>query len=63
MDSQNYSEAAKHLSTALSLHTEDHVNILIERSRARAMMELWEDALRDADEVYSMSSHHEDCSR
>ena len=60
MGSQNYSEAAECLSTMLSLDIENRVDILIKRSRARAMMESWEDALRDADEVYSMSSHHED---
>ena len=60
MGSQNYNEAAEHFSTLLSLGTEDHVDILIKRSRARAMMESWEDALRDADEVYSVSIHHED---
>ena len=56
MGSQNYTEAAEHLSTLLLLDTEDRVDILIKRSRVRAMMELWEDALRDADEVYSVSS-------
>ena len=62
MGSQNYSEAVGHFSTILSLDTEDRVDILIKRSRVRAMMESWEDALRDADEVYSVSSYHEDCS-
>ena len=62
MGSQNYSGAAEHFSTMLSLDTEDSVDILIKRSRARAMMESWEDALKDADEVYSVSPHHEDYS-
>ena len=62
MDSQNYSQAAEHFSTLLSLDTEDRVDILIKRSRAQAMMELWEDALRDADEVDSVFPHHGDCS-
>ena len=62
MCSQHYTKAAEHFSTMLSLDTEDRVDILIKRSRARAMMESWEDALRDADEVYSVSSYHEDCS-
>ena len=57
MGSQNYNEAAEHLSTMLLLDTEDRVDILIKRSRARAMMESWIDALRDADEVYFVSSH------
>ena len=59
MISENYTEAAGYLSTMLSLDAEDRVDILIKRSRARVMMESWEDALRDADEVYSVSSHHE----
>ena len=62
MCSRNYSEAAEHFSTILSFDTEDRVNILIKRSRARAVMESWEDALRDADKVYSVSPHHEDYS-
>ena len=62
LGSQDYIKAAEHFSTMLSLDTEDHVDILIKRSRARVMMESWEDALRDADEVYPVSSHHEDCS-
>ena len=62
MGSQNYSEAVEHFSTLLSLGTEDRMDILIKRSRARAMMESWEDTLKDADEVYPVSSHHEDYS-
>ena len=58
MGSENYTEAAEHLSTMLLLDTGDCVDTLIKRSRARAMMESWEDALRDADEVYSVSIHH-----
>ena len=58
MCSQHYSKVAEHLSTLLLLDTEDRMDILMKRSRARAMMESWEDALRDADEVYSVSSHH-----
>ena len=54
MGSENYIEASEHFSTMLSLDTEDRVDILIKRSRARAMLESWEDALRDADEVYSV---------
>ena len=62
MSSENYTEAVEHFSTMLLLDPEDRVDILIKRSRTRAMMELWEDALRDADEVYSVSSHREDYS-
>ena len=56
MGSENYTEAAEHFSTMLSFGTEDCADVLIKRSRARAMMESWEDALRDADEVSSVSS-------
>ena len=62
MGSENYTEAAEHFSTMLSLDTADRVDILIKRSRARAMVGSWEDALRDADEVYFVSSYHEDYS-
>ena len=56
MCSQHYSKVAEHLSTLLLLDTEDRMDILMKRSRARAMMESWEDALRDADEVYCVIS-------
>ena len=56
MCSENYTEAAEYFSTMLLLDTGHCVDILIKRSRARAMMESWEDALRDADEVYSVLS-------
>ena len=62
MGSQNHSEAVEHFSNLLSLGTEDRMDILIKRSRARAMTQSWEDALKDADEVYPVSSHHEDYS-
>ena len=62
MGFQNYNEAVEYFSAILLIDTEDHVDILIKRCKARAMMESWEDALRDADEVYSVSSHHEDYS-
>ena len=52
MGSQNYNEAAEHFSTILSLNPLDRIDILIKRSKSRAMMNLWEDALKDADEVY-----------
>ena len=62
MGSENYTEAAELFSTMLSLDTEDRVDILVKRSRAQAMMELWEGALRDANEVHSVSSYYEDYS-
>lgn len=51
MDSQNYNEAAEHFSTILSLDLVDRVEILVKRSKIRALMSLWEEALSDADEV------------
>ena len=58
MGSHTYSKAAEHFSTMLSLGIKDRADILIKRSRARVMVGSWEDALRDADEVYSVSIHH-----
>ena len=52
MGSQNYNEATEHFSTILSLNPVDHVDALIKRSKAQVMMNSWEDALKDADEVY-----------
>lgn len=52
MDNQNYAEAAEHFSTMLSVAPEGCVDTLIKRSKARAKMDSWEDALKDADEVY-----------
>lgn len=51
MGSQNYDEVDKYLSTILLLDPLDPVTTLIKRSKARAMMKLWDDALMDADEV------------
>lgn len=51
MDSQSYNEATEHFSTILSLNPADHMDILVKRSKARASMNSWEDALSDADEV------------
>ena len=49
---QHYNEAAEHFSGILSLDPADRADILIKRSKARAMMSSWEGALKDADEVY-----------
>ena len=51
MPSQNYAEAVAHYSMALSLSPVTRGNILIKRSKAYAAARIWEDALKDADEV------------
>ena len=53
MSSQNYNEAAERFSTILSLNPPNRVDILIKRSKAQVMMNSWEEALKDADEVYT----------
>ena len=58
MGSQNYNEAAENFSTMLSLNPPNCVDILIKRSKARAMMGSWDDALKDADEVYFVTHCH-----
>ena len=57
MHSQHHAEAADSFSTMILLDPEDRAEVLIRRSRARAMMNTWEDALNDADEVYFVSRH------
>ena len=54
MNSGNYNEAAEHFSTILSRSPADPVDILIERSKALALVESWDEALSDADEVFFM---------
>ena len=39
-------------STALSLNPSNTVGLLLKRSKARTMLGLWEDALKDVDEVF-----------
>ena len=51
MDSRNYDEAVECFSTILSLDPANCMEILIKRSRARASMNMWEEALSDADKV------------
>ena len=51
MESRSYNEAAEHFSTILSLNPADRIDIFIQRSKARASMNSWGDALSDADEV------------
>ena len=55
MGSQNYDEAVERFSTILSLVAEDRTDTLIKRSKARAAMRSWDDAVGDADEVYMVS--------
>ena len=52
MATNHYYEAAELFSAILSLKPEDPVNIIFKRSEARSSMELWDEALSDADEVY-----------
>jgi hypothetical protein len=52
MDFRSYNEAAKHFSTMLLLDPVDRMDVLIKRSKARASLNSWEEALSDADEVY-----------
>lgn len=51
MNTQNYNGAVELLSTILSLNLVDRADILIKRSQARALMESWDEALSDANEV------------
>ena len=51
MGSQNYHEATEHFSTILSFDPVDRVDTLIKRSKVRAMMNAWENGLKDANEV------------
>ena len=52
MESENYAEAAGYFSTMLSLNPANRMDILIKRSRAHVFMELCDEALCDAEEVY-----------
>lgn len=63
MDSKIYDGAVELFSMILSLNPACYPGILIKRSKARAFMESWDAALRDADKVnvYFMprsSVHH-----
>ena len=44
-------QAIAHYSAALALSPSQPVGLLLKRSTARGILELWEDALKDADEV------------
>ena len=52
MESEDYAEAAGYFSTMLSLNPANRMDILIKRSRAHVFMELCDEALCDAEEVY-----------
>lgn len=53
--SKNPTEAIVRYSTALSLNPSNPAGLLVKRSKARAILGLWEDALKDADEVWLYS--------
>lgn len=52
MTSRNYTEAITRYSMALSTDPVTRDGILFKRSKAYAATHAWEDALKDADEVY-----------
>jgi len=51
MRSKDHKRAIVQYSTALSLNPSNRASLLVKRSNARGMLEKWEDALKDADEV------------
>ena len=52
MDSNNYDEAIKQYSNALTLDPTNQRDILLKRSKVRTIMGTWEEALVDADKVW-----------
>lgn len=56
MKSKDHNGAIVQYSTALSLNPSNPVDLLVKRSNARAMLGLWEDALKDADDVWVLPS-------
>ena len=56
MRSKNHKRAIVQYSTALSLNPSNPVGLLVKRSNSRAVLGMWEDALKDADKVW-ISSH------
>ena len=56
VQSNNPQEAVLQYSAALSLNPLRPAGLLVKRSKVQAMLELWEEALKDADEV-CVSSH------
>ena len=51
MDSEKYDEAIKLYSDALTLDSTNQCDVLLKRSKVRAVMGSWEEALIDAEEV------------
>ena len=51
MDSKDYDEAVKLYSDALTLDSTNQCGILLKRSKVRAVMGSWDQALVDADKV------------
>ena len=51
MSSQRYNVAVEHLSMMLSLDPSNRIEILVKRSQARVSMNLWNEALSDAEEA------------
>ena len=54
MKCRSYNKATEHFSTILSLNPMNRMDVLIKRSKARTLMGSLEEALSDADEVYSV---------
>ena len=52
MDAQRYDEAVSRYSTALSLNPPSPQDILIKQSKARVVIEPWNRALDDANQVH-----------
>ena len=52
MDSKSYDEAIKRYSDALTLDPTNQRDILVKRSKVRAVMGSWEEALIDAGKVW-----------
>ena len=51
MDSKDYNEAIKWYSNALTFDPTNVCDVLLKRSKVRAVVGLWEEALIDADKV------------
>ena len=51
MDSEKYDEAIKLYSDALTLDSTNQCDVLLKRSKVRAVMGSWEEALIDAEKV------------
>lgn len=58
MGSQDYDAAIKRYSDALTLEPTDQSDIYLKRSRVRAAMGSWEEALDDADKVWIVLLSH-----